>query len=618
MELGPSGLVKDLTFKIRSLEVAEIRWRLSLAALTLFSELTNLWGLASVERSEYYAAIANSMSKSFSNFLFGAMDPAGVVTLDKIPGSLWIPALFVKVFGFSTWSITVPNALAAIAATLVITFVVKKYYGMTAGLIAGSILATTPIVVAVARSNQPQTFYYLAIAVAIRFALVALNEQSRKHLIFASIWIAVAFHSYMLLAWAIWPPLILGYLLTNQALLKKIKDLLIAGSISLFTSGIWILLVALTPAQNRPYIGGTNSNSALELVTGYNGLGRFTKKYVSSSQLESRTFTPPFGGEPGPFRLFNANLISQITWLLPAAIVSIALLIYLKHKSPTFIFVTAYLIIQAIVFSAVQGMHQFYVSTMAIPIAIIVAIGIREFRAARRPLFIISTLMVASTWALNITLYFKFYFFPAPIIQVATLLLFLLISYKTRNRVPEMLTSSLFILALIFTPAIWSINTLDRSDSANPMAGPKLSELRAPIGQKVKSNAAGTVSKREAAKLVRQDNIELIEYIRRNSDSKFALATFTGMTAAPYINATEDLIYPIGGFNGDDPYPSLSNFQSSVEKGEIRYVLSTKRSDSGNKSDSEVSNRELLKAWVDENCSLDAYEVSGYQLRDCK
>ena len=611
-------MVKDLTFKIKSLEIAEIRWRLSVAALTLFTGFTNLWGLANVARSEYYAAIAKSMSKSFSNFLFGAMDPAGIVTLDKIPGSFWIPALFVKVFGFSTWSITAPNALAAIAATLVITFVVKKYYGMTAGLIAGSILATTPIVVAVARSNQPQTFYYLAIAVAIRFALMALNELSRKYLIWAGIWIAVAFHSYMLLAWAIWPPLILGYLLTNQELLKKIKDLLIAGSISLFTSGIWILLVALTPAQNRPYIGGTNSNSALELVTGYNGIGRVTNKYFPGSQIVPRTFARPFGGVPGPFRLFNANLISQITWLLPAAIVSIALLIYLKHKSPTFIFVTAYLIIQTIVFSTVLGMHQFYVSTMAIPIAIIVAIGIREFRAARRPLFIISTLMVASTWALNIILYFKFYFIPAPVFQIAMFLLFLFISYKASNRIPETLTSALFILALVFTPAIWSIDTLDRSDSANPMAGPKLSELRVPDGQKVRSKAAGTVSKREAVKLVRQDNIELIEYIRRNSDSKFALATFTSLTAAPYINATNDLIYPIGGFNGDDPYPSLLNFQSIVKNGEIRYVLTTKRSENRNNSDSEVSNREEIKAWVDKNCSLDSYEVSGYQLRDCK
>jgi 4-amino-4-deoxy-L-arabinose transferase-like glycosyltransferase len=184
---------------------------------------------------------------SFSNFFFGAMDPGGVVAVDKIPGSFWIPAIFVKVFGFSTWAITVPSALAAIAATLVITFVVKKYYGMTAGLIAGSILATTPIVVAVARSNQPQTFYYLAIAVAIRFALVALNEQSRKNLIWAGIWIAVAFHSYMLLSWALWPPLILSYLLTSQTFLK---DRLVLDSVILSVSLLFYLLMLVLPTTN--------------------------------------------------------------------------------------------------------------------------------------------------------------------------------------------------------------------------------------------------------------------------------------------------------------------------------------------------------------------------------
>ena len=605
-----------MTFKNKVLEVTEIRWRLSLSAISLFSGFTNLWGLANVERSEYYAAISKSMSKSLGNFVFGAMDPDGVVTLDKIPGSFWIPAIFVKVFGFSTWAITVPNALAAIAATLVIALVVKKYYGMTAGLIAGSILATTPIVVAVARSNQPQTFYYLSIAVAIRFALVALNEQSRRNLIWAGIWIAVAFHSYMLLAWALWPPLILAYLLTSQTFLTKIKDLFIAGSISLMTSGIWILLVALTSAEKRPYIGGTNSNSALELITGYNGVGRFTQKYVSGSQIESRTFTPPFGGEPSPFRLFNASLVTQITWLLPAAIVSIGFLIYLKHKSPTFIFLTTYLVIQAIIFSALLGMHQFYVSTMALPIAIIIAIGIREFRIAGRPFFIITILMIASTWALNITMYFKFYFFTALIFQVVMLSLFLLISYKASNRVPEIITSLLFILALIFTPAIWSINTLERSDVLNPIAGPKLSELRDRDGQKMNDSSTGIVRKREAIRLSRQENIELLNYIRRNSDSKFARATFTAMSASPYINVSNDLIYPIGGFSGDDPYPSLSNFKSSVEKGEIRFVLSTKRSDN-NKPIRDASNNGLIKKWVNDNCSIDTFEVKGFQLRDC-
>ena len=288
-------MVRNLKFKVRPENARELNWRISLGILLLFSGFTNFWGLANVERSEYYATIPNSMSRNLSNFVFGAMDPGGVVTLDKIPGSFWIPAIFVKIFGFSTWSITFPNALAAITATLVITFVVKKYYGMTAGLIAGWILASTPIVVAVARSNQPQTIYYLAIALAIRSSIIALNESSRKHLIWAGLWIALAFHSYMLLAWALWPPLILGYLVTSQSWKNKLNHLLIAGSVSFFASGFWIILVTLIPASMRPFIGGTNTNSGLELVLGYNGLGRFTQRHIAGEDVGTRTFTPPFG-----------------------------------------------------------------------------------------------------------------------------------------------------------------------------------------------------------------------------------------------------------------------------------------------------------------------------------
>ena len=86
-------------------------WRLIVLALAVSSGLVTLWNLATGERSEYYASIAMSMSKSISNFFFGAIDPAGTISLDKIPGSYWASAIFVKLFGFSTWSILDLNFL---------------------------------------------------------------------------------------------------------------------------------------------------------------------------------------------------------------------------------------------------------------------------------------------------------------------------------------------------------------------------------------------------------------------------------------------------------------------------------------------------------------------------
>ena len=362
-------MATNLSKGTQTSKVRELKWRISVLTLILFSGFTNLWGLANVERSEYYAAISKSMSMNLSNFVFGAMDPGGTITVDKIPGSFWIPALFVKVFGFSTLAITIPNAIAGIASTLLITFVIKKYSGMTAGLITGWILATTPIVVAVSRSNQPFPMYYLSIAFAIRYSIIALHELSRKNLVWAGIWIGIAFNTYMLLAWVLWPPLILGYLFTSQKVKTKIRDLLIAGFISFVTSGLWIFLVALVPGSKRPFIGGTNSNSGFDVVFGYNGIGRFFQNDPQAGVGDVRTFTPPFGGDAGAFRFFNSYLIGQISWLLPAALASIVFLIYLKHKSPVFLFATTYFVFQVLIFSAVQGRHQVYTSTLVFQLA---------------------------------------------------------------------------------------------------------------------------------------------------------------------------------------------------------------------------------------------------------
>ena len=196
-------MARDLKLNFRNTAIRDFQWRIAVGALVLFSGFTNFWGLKDVERSEYYAATTKSMSLNLSNFIFGSMDPGGTISIDKIPGSFWIPAILVKLFGFNTLLITLPSAITAIAATLVITFVIKKYYGRTAGLIAGSILATTPIVVAIARTNQPYGIYFFTIAMAIRFSIIALNENSRRHLIWAGLWIGIAFHTYMLLAWVL-------------------------------------------------------------------------------------------------------------------------------------------------------------------------------------------------------------------------------------------------------------------------------------------------------------------------------------------------------------------------------------------------------------------------------
>lgn len=607
-------MASHLIFNLQKLKEREFQWRFSLLVLALFSGFTNLWGLANVERSEYYAAISKSMSLSLSNFIFGAMDPAGTITVDKIPASFWIPALLVKIFGFSTLAVTLPNALAGLAVTIFMTLVVKKYYGMTAGLIVGSIIATTPILVAVSRSNQPYPIYFLLIAIAIRYSIVALNESSTKDLIWAGFWIGIAFNSYMLLAWALWPPLILGYLFTNQRLLQKIRSLCIAGFVSFLVSGIWILLATFVPASKRPYLGGTNNNSALEIVFGYNGFGRFFKGDTQSDSMLSRTFAPPFGGEPSPFRLFNVYLIGQISWLLPTAIVCLALLIFLKHKSSTFLFATSYLVIQLMIFSSVQGMHQFYVATIAFSIAPIIMIGIQEFIKLRKPTFILAILGTTAIWAFFASFSTKQYFFFAPYLQLLILGLFIILSFKQFQKIPQLLTSVLFVASLVLTPGLWSIGATQTSNAINPMAGPSLEDLMIFKFQQDPNNLGGIVKKSENSETSEREYKALIEFVRSKTDSKFALATFTSLSAAPFINSTEELILPIGGFNGTDPSPTLIDFQNYVKNGDVQFVLREQNKRSVNVSSTTLE----IRRWVDQNCEKAPYANPDFQLLDCK
>ena len=403
------------------------QWRISLCFLTFGSALIYLLDLAKGQRSEYYAAIATAMSKNFSNLFFGTLDPGGSVTLDKIPGSYWIPAIFVKLFGFSTWAVNAPNAFATIGTVVVVAITVKNLYGKTAGLIAGAIFATTPIVAAVARSNQPQSYFLLTLSLSAWAAVKALQNHSRKYLVIAGAWIALAFHTYMLEAWALWPALIIAYLLTDQKTSKKIIDLLIAGTSSLILSLTWIIIVTIIPASHRPYIGGTYHNNPIEMVFGYNGLGRFhsTSTGLSSSTDNPiyRSFTPPFGGEPGINRLFNYNVGGQIAWLIPTTIVAIAIVIKFKQNRAITAFYTFWALTFFAMFSAVNGIHQFYVSSLALPMAALIASAIalaRKYKSINSELALLGT---TALWAFYLANNYSSYFSWSPYLQGAAAIL---------------------------------------------------------------------------------------------------------------------------------------------------------------------------------------------------
>lgn len=644
-------------------------WHTGLLLVCLGAALLTTWAVWTAQPSDYYASIALSMSRSWQNFFFGAVDPAGTVTLDKIPGSFWIPALFVKAFGYSAWAVVLPNALAAVGAVALIAITVKRMGGATAGILAGAVVATTPILVAVARSNQPETFFVLGLAAVAWAAMHALTRRSLGWLLVAGLLIAASFQTYMLEAWAVWPALAAAWLCTRGPLLSKLWRLAVAGAVSLAASVSWIVVVSLVPSSERPYIGSTLNDSAWEMVFGYNGLGRFGSATADSGAY--RSFTPSFSGSPGVLRLFTEQLAGQIGWLLPTAVAAVVVLWVLRFSWPVTVLVTVWLATFAAMFSVVAGMHQFYTAALAVPMALTIALAFGAAHRAARTWPQVLLTAVAAVTALGIGLSSGGYSVPVALVQAVAAVSAIVLLLRVRRggwptrRVGRALTAGAAGAALLLTPLAWSIVTIAHPNPINPVAG-GVSEMSgfgggrggpgmsgtgdgafgaardggrgapgettggmpqggapadgAAPGDHAPGSAPGGQGLGSAASGSSSPDTALLTYLQeRTLGSRYLAATFGAQAAASLIlDSDGGSFLPIGGFDGGDPVPTLAAFQQLVADGDLRYVIlsSTGRGgfamNGGADADTGVSAE--IRAWVVANCSVpsDAPDSSLY------
>lgn len=89
--------------------------------LLLFTAIFYLWNLTiNGMANSYYAAAAQAASINWTAWLFGSLDAANFVSVDKPPISMMIMGLFGRIFGFSSWSMLLPHALAGIATVALV------------------------------------------------------------------------------------------------------------------------------------------------------------------------------------------------------------------------------------------------------------------------------------------------------------------------------------------------------------------------------------------------------------------------------------------------------------------------------------------------------------------
>ena len=255
------------------------RWaRPALFGLLALTAVLYLWDLTrNGWANDFYAAAVQAGTKSWKAFFFGSFDQSNFITVDKTPGSLWVMELSGRIFGFSQWSMLAPQALEGVASVLLLYAAVKRWFGPAAGLIAGLVLALTPVAALMFRFNNPDALLVLLMTAAA-YALVRAVENGRtRWLVLTGLLLGFAFLAKMLQAFLVVPGFAAAYLWAGPPRLgTRIWQTVLMGAGIIAGAGWWVLVAQLTPAADRPYFGGSTNNNILQLAIGYNGLGRLT------------------------------------------------------------------------------------------------------------------------------------------------------------------------------------------------------------------------------------------------------------------------------------------------------------------------------------------------------
>ncbi|MFI5522755.1 ArnT family glycosyltransferase [Streptomyces platensis] len=394
------------------------RWeRPALLALLLVTAVLYLWSLsASGYANQFYSAAVQAGSESWKAFFFGSSDAANSITVDKPPAALWPMALSVRLFGVGSWAILVPEALMGVAAVGVLHGAVRRRFGAGAGLLAGGALAGTPVAALMFRFNNPDALLCLLMVCAIACVLRALADGRTKWLVLAGVCFGLGFLTKTLQAWLILPPLAVVYACCAPvALRRRFGQLLLAGLAIVVSAGWWVALVELWPAASRPYIGGSQHNSFLELTFGYNGFGRITGNETGSVGGGGGRAGGGGWGETGITRLFSSDMGGQISWLLPAALIllvtGVAVLWRARRavaaeqagQRAEFLVWGGALLMTFTTFSFMSGIfHQYYNIALAPYVAALVGMGAALWwrRGGRSAAFVLAgTVAVTAGWS---------------------------------------------------------------------------------------------------------------------------------------------------------------------------------------------------------------------------
>ncbi|MDR3661173.1 MAG: glycosyltransferase family 39 protein [Mycobacterium sp.] len=564
-----------------------------------------LWHLSvSGWANSFYSAAAQAGATNWTAMLFGASDAGNAITVDKTPGALWVMDLSVRLFGLSSWSILAPQALMGVAAVGLLYAAVRRASGPAAALVAGTVFALTPVATLMFRFNNPDALLVLLLVVAAYCLQRACEKDAgRWWLVLVGVAAGFAFLAKMMQAFLVLPAFAAAYLAAGPASLRARLMRLLGGTVAMVVAGGWyLLLVELWPASSRPYIGGSQHNSIIELALGYNGVGRL------SGDEPGGLGNPNF--DVGWDRLFGPSMGSYAGWLLPAALICLVAGLLLTRRAPrtdparaALIMWGGWLLFAGVVFSYANGIvHPYY--TVALAPAVGACLGIGSILLWRNRTVWAARLTMAGTVVVTVPLAANLFGrgggdlgWLRTAVLIVGVVAALLLLWPPRFG-PARLAAAVTAVACLAAPAAYSIATVGVSHTgAMPSVGPAGAHGGwAPPGghggawgppagatQPAKGPSGGhgpgwgTARGRGMGGGLLDSPVPGAELTKLlGSDSakyRWAAAVIGSNNAAGYQLAVRAAVMAVGGFNGTDPSPTLAQFQQYVAAGQIHYFI---------------------------------------------
>jgi 4-amino-4-deoxy-L-arabinose transferase-like glycosyltransferase len=572
-----------------------------------------LWGVgASGWANNYYAAAAQAGTQDWKALLFGSLDAGNAITVDKPPAALWVMGLSGRLFGFNAFTMLLPQALMGVGAVALLYATVRRTSGPAAGLIAGAVLAVTPVAALMFRFNNPDALLVLLLVGAAYCTVRAIEQGSARWMALTGVIIGFAFLTKMLQAFLPVPGLALAFLIAAPTgIWKRLGALAIGGLTMIASAGWYVALVSLWPAASRPYIAGSTDNSLLQLALGYNGLQRITggeRGGPGGGHMPGGGQGGPpggnlfFGGSPGITRMFGPSFGAEASWLLPAALIGLAVVAALTLRAARTDRVRAglllwggWLLVTGAVFSFMDGtVHPYYTVALAPAIAALVGIAVAELWRRKNSWFARGTLaaMLATTggWA-YVLLNRTPDWLPALrwVVLVGSLLVAVVLAVGVHRlgRATAIVAAAAVIFGLAGSTAFAVYNATQSHSGPGTMSGPVKAGAFDGFGGSGGHGPGGP----------RGDNAEL-QALVTGLDNRWAAAGIGSMEVSNLELKTGASLMAIGGFTGGDPSPTLAQFQQYVADGQVRYFIASDRGGPGGHRTGAASD---IATWVEQN-----------------